>query len=156
MIKYAVKGGMKLLIHSQTSTVQPIEFGNEQFHPTHYNGCNYLSMLWLNLIHLSKIGLRSQCVRHYDCDDTNTQIYNKANLRDVMRTAFPRHDIIMRELLLYSDVMMSAKASQITGASVVCSNVCSGADQRKHQISASLAFVRGTTGDQWIPLTKGQ
>ena len=29
------------------------------------------------------------------------------------------------------------------GITIVYSNVCSGADQRKHQISASLAFVRG-------------
>ena len=34
-------------------------------------------------------------------------------------------------------------ASQITGVSIVCSTVCSGADQRKHQTSATLAFVRG-------------
>ena len=34
-------------------------------------------------------------------------------------------------------------ASQITGVSIVCSAVCSGADQRKHQSSASLAFVKG-------------
>ena len=38
---------------------------------------------------------------------------------------------------------MSAMASQITGVSMVCSTVCSGADQRKHQSSASLAFMRG-------------
>ena len=31
---------------------------------------------------------------------------------------------------------------QITGVSVICSTVCSGADQRKQQRSASLAFVR--------------
>ena len=31
--------------------------------------------------------------------------------------------------------------SQITGVSIVCSVGCSGADQRKHQSSASLAFV---------------
>ena len=43
----------------------------------------------------------------------------------------------------YSDVIMRAMASQITSVSSVCSNVCSGADQRKHQSSASLAFVRG-------------
>ena len=34
-------------------------------------------------------------------------------------------------------------ASQITGVSIVCFNVCSGVDQRKHQSAASLAFVRG-------------
>ena len=38
---------------------------------------------------------------------------------------------------------MSATASQITGVSIVCSTVCSGVDQRIHQNSASLAFVRG-------------
>ena len=48
---------------------------------------------------------------------------------------------------------MSVMASQITVVSIVCSTVCSGADQRSHQRSSSLAFVRGTTGDQWIPLT---
>ena len=44
--------------------------------------------------------------------------------------------------LYYSDVMMSAMASQITGVSIVCLTVCWGAYQRKHQSSASLAFVR--------------
>ena len=39
------------------------------------------------------------------------------------------------------DVIMSGMAFQITGVSSVCSNVCSGVDQRKHQCSASLAFV---------------
>ena len=38
---------------------------------------------------------------------------------------------------------MSAIASQIIGVSIVCLTVCSGANQRKHQSSASLAFVRG-------------
>ena len=45
-----------------------------------------------------------------------------------------------------SDVIMSAIASQITGVSNVCSNDCAGADQRKHQSSTSLAFVRGIGG----------
>ena len=43
----------------------------------------------------------------------------------------------------YSDVIMSAMASQITDVLIVCLNVCSVADQRKHQSSMSLAFVRG-------------
>ena len=36
------------------------------------------------------------------------------------------------------------------------SSVYSDADQRKHQSSASLAFVREFTGDRWIPRTNGQ
>ena len=43
----------------------------------------------------------------------------------------------------FSDVVMIATVSQITGTSIVCSTVCSGADQRKHQSYASLTFVRG-------------
>ena len=43
----------------------------------------------------------------------------------------------------YSDVIMSAMASQVTGVSIVCLIVCSGVDQRKHRSSASRAFVRG-------------
>ena len=43
----------------------------------------------------------------------------------------------------YNDVIMSAMMSQITSASIVHSTVCSGAEQRKHQSSASLGFVRG-------------
>ena len=41
----------------------------------------------------------------------------------------------------YSKVITGAIASQITGVSIVCSTVGSGANQRKHQSSASLAFV---------------
>ena len=41
----------------------------------------------------------------------------------------------------YGDVIMSAMASQITGLTIVYSTVYSGADQRKHQCSASLAFA---------------
>ena len=43
----------------------------------------------------------------------------------------------------YNDVIMGAMASQITSLTIVCSIFCSGTDQRKHQSSASLAFVRG-------------
>ena len=56
----------------------------------------------------------------------------------------------------YSDAIMSARVSQITCVSIAYSTVFSGADQRKHQSSASLVFVRESTGDQWIPPTKGQ
>ena len=43
----------------------------------------------------------------------------------------------------YIDIIMGAVASQITSVSILCSTVVSGADQRNHQSSASLAFVRG-------------
>ena len=43
----------------------------------------------------------------------------------------------------YDDVTMTATASLITSLTIVYSTVYSSADQRKHQSSASLAFVRG-------------
>ena len=43
----------------------------------------------------------------------------------------------------YNDVIMNAMASQITSLTIVYSTDCSGADQRKHQSSASLTFVTG-------------
>ena len=50
------------------------------------------------------------------------------------------HDTFNRH---YNDVIMSVMASQITSLTIVYPTVYSGADQRKHQSSASLSFVRG-------------
>ena len=54
----------------------------------------------------------------------------------------------------YNEVIRSAMASQITSLTIVYSIVYSGADQRKHQSSASLAFCGEFTGDRWIPRKK--
>ena len=43
----------------------------------------------------------------------------------------------------YGDVIMGAIASQIASLTIVYSTVYADADQRKHQSSASPAFVRG-------------
>ena len=50
---------------------------------------------------------------------------------------------IGRVPLHYGDVITGAIASQITSLTIVYSTVYSDADQRKHQSSASLAFMRG-------------
>ena len=68
--------------------------------------------------------------------------------------SFSCHDIIM--VIHYNDVIMTTIASQITSPMVVYSTVYSDPDQRKHQSSASLAFVWGIHRDRWIPRTKGQ
>ena len=59
----------------------------------------------------------------------------------------------------YDDVIMTVMASQITILTIVYSAIYSGAYQRKHQSSASLAFVRGihrgpvNSGHKW-PVTR--
>ena len=55
-----------------------------------------------------------------------------------------------------SDVIMSAMASEITGVSIVCLSVCSGADQGKHPRSASLAFVKGNPPVDDVTMRLGQ
>ena len=49
----------------------------------------------------------------------------------------------------YNDIIMGTMASQISSLTIVYSTIYSGADQRKHQSSASLAFVRGI---HWSPV----
>ena len=52
--------------------------------------------------------------------------------------------IFCLEIPHYSEVIMSAMASQITGVSFFFSAACSGADQSKHQSPASLALCERT------------
>ena len=52
------------------------------------------------------------------------------------------HSISLSHYWDYSDVIMSIMVFQITSILIVYSTICSGADQRKHQSSVSLAFVR--------------
>ena len=56
----------------------------------------------------------------------------------------------------YGDVIMGVITSQITSLAIVYSIVYSNADQRKHQNSVSLAFLRGIHRGRWIPRTNGQ
>ena len=56
----------------------------------------------------------------------------------------------------YNDVIMTTMASQISSLTVVYASVYWGADQRKHQSSASLVFVRGIHRGPVIPRTNGR
>ena len=62
----------------------------------------------------------------------------------------------VRDEMHYNDIIMGSMASQITSLTIVYSAVYSGADQRKHQSSASLAFVRGIHRWPVNSRTKGQ
>ena len=73
---------------------------------------------------------------------------NKGNactcLYNVQSFSFARPDFSEKTCQChYNVVIMSSTASQITGLTIVCSTLYSSTDQRKHQSSASLAFVRG-------------
>ena len=57
--------------------------------------------------------------------------------------SFKESVVVVVLLQHFDDVIMGEMASQITSLTIVYSTVYSGADQRKHQSSASLAFVQG-------------
>ena len=57
---------------------------------------------------------------------------------------------------VHSDVIISAIASQIIGVSIVCSAVCSDADQENNNALCHWPLLGEFTGDRWILLTKGQ
>ena len=110
-------------------------------------------MLGLNLIHISKRGTRGMISLSF------TQLYRQGPLECVTVFGvewgglsayssqkcdiFPQMGIDgpMYKWIHYDDVIMSEIASQITSLTIVYSTVLSGADQSKHQSSASLAFV---------------
>ena len=56
----------------------------------------------------------------------------------------PKHNLVAcrHRDIHYNDVIMSTMASQITSLTIVYSTCYSGTDQRRHQSSAPLAFVR--------------
>ena len=68
--------------------------------------------------------------------------HNKPNHNQTMCTCYGMYH--------YSDVIMSMMASQISSLTIVYSSVYSGADQRKHQSSVSLAFVAVLGIHRWL------
>ena len=71
---------------------------------------------------------------------TDTWIHRYLNHIPFMRTCL---GIVAWALFQYNDVTMSEMGSQITSFTIVYSTVYSDADQKRHQSSASLAFVGG-------------
>ena len=67
------------------------------------------------------------------------------NVIEIISNSHFTHDIFKCR---YSDVITGMMASQITSLTIVYSTIYSEADQRKHQSSASLAFVWGIP--QWL------
>ena len=77
------------------------------------------------------------------CTKFGTRWTSKDSILHIVLVLRPYLSGLLRRHWHYSDVIMSTIASQIISLIIVYSTVYSGADQRKHQSSASLAFVRG-------------
>ena len=84
------------------------------------------------------IGVPGRCGCNSWCDFQNQMVTMPSISRQITLRSKPQHIINH-----YDDFIMSSMASQITSLTIVYSTVYSGTDQRKHQSSAALAFVRG-------------
>ena len=104
----------------------------------------YHTGVWYNTV--TYVPGKHMCNHFYEKWSNRKSSHNKNktcpwHMHRVHPIEYGHRFVVLR--LHYSDVIMGAMASQITSLTIVYSTVCSGADQRKHQSSASLAFVRG-------------
>ena len=74
--------------------------------------------------------------------NNQTTPFNMATKSSWFTMAIPEFVYVVRRQIHYNDIIMGAMASQITSLTIVYSTVYSGAGQRKHQNSASMAFLR--------------
>ena len=96
----------------------------------------YWSCLWWHITYLWTDVLVRNCVDWY-----STFQWLRARLQYLQCWCTRYHSLALNHWNHYNDVIMGAVMSQITGLMIVYSTVYSDADQRKHQSSASLAFV---------------
>ena len=96
-----------------------------------------------------------------EIDELKRKLGQFSGCQMLASTILPSYHCIWHGLLCllihYGDVIMGAIASQITSLTIVYSTVYSDADQRKHQSSASLAFVQGmgpVNSPQKCPVTR--
>ena len=111
--------------------------------------CGVCNQFMVHMIHLpiffrvTQLALGQSCIMiapsavKFEC----TNCGHDTGKTDLYQTV--THHNTERTIHHYNDVIMGAIASQITSLTIVYSIVYSDADQRKHQSSASLAFVRG-------------
>ena len=117
--------------------------------------------IWKVVYKMSAFLFRTRCIKSNISDEFDKKIrqtyraHQLPTLANETTTLFAPSPHARNKNFHYSDVIMSVMASQITGVSIVYSTLCSGADQRKHQSSASLAFVRGIHRSPVNSLHKG-
>ena len=98
--------------------------------------CNMMAYfrLWCQVPKAYDVSVREQYWFYYD---------REPYVIAIKMVKLPDSTVCNNSMLHYSDGIMGVMASQINSLTIVYSTVYSGVHQRKHQSSASLAFVRG-------------
>ena len=107
--------------------------------------CRHIYICFLNGSLLLLTNIKFECVRMvlFDKNPSVIQPVDQWCQPTTVSTLDQNPWRHMISLVHYDAVIVGAMASQITSRTIVYSTVYSDADQRKHQSSASLAFVRG-------------
>ena len=115
---------------------------------------HYLNQWWLVYRRIYASRGFNELSAHYNCfmHITTPPLWWHVHNFEAILSALLNLNLEWNSVTHYTDVIMAAIASQITSLTIVYSTVYSDADQRKHQSSASLAFVRGIHR----PRTNGQ
>ena len=113
--------------HSYWEMSFSTENSNDAIHP-HFHCCVIYCFFFLCFMYTA-VHCCEMCCKDYSC--TGLWPYREIDI------------LLLLYVINYNDVIMGTMASQITSPTIIYSAVYSGADQRKHQSSASLAFVRG-------------
>ena len=93
---------------------------------------------------------------HWNCNIRNFREFFARSWRYIQCGVLsPDHTRCSQCRQHYSDVIMNAMASQITGISIVYSTVCCGADKKNIKAPCHWPLRGEFTGDRWIPLHKG-
>ena len=99
-------------------------------------GDHYLNQCWpSSMTRYGVPGPQSQCVNRFR--------WNFQDGSEIIQVTSVPMGMDHHLDLHYNNAIMSAMVFQIIDVLIFFSTVCSGADQRKHQNSTSLAFVRG-------------
>ena len=118
------------------------EAGDLRRHRAHYDVIylvlEHMALEWLLLPTIPRF-----VIHQYLCAIPLSQF----NIQETFWDKF-LHAVLLLYSCHYSDVIMSAMASQITCVTIVYSIGCWGADERKYQSLASLA------SDRWVPETR--
>ena len=137
-----------------TNNILPAASWQHRKRPQDSNRCDDMGVIWtkFSTIEFYYLGSKLYCgwtevVRFHTFNENLNFKFPKYDCRNDWDGAVWKRLSRRKRSYHYSDIIISEMVSQITGVSNIYSTVCSGADQRKHQISSLLTFWGEFTGD---------